>query len=192
MNFRRLVPGLQGILLGAVLFFPADVVDAQPLAFRYNLIQKFIVANRFIFGAGINKSFLYAYEPSALRIAGVQSLCGNTPCDWRILTPTSPTRWWASTPYNATPPEDYVRTGNGRCQYREGVVTLESILRCIEEGALVAADTESDGVRLSDIFVLDSPAINAREILSSGGRRRPASVVTPSNADNALGRRVPL
>lgn len=151
MNFCRLAQASTGLLLGVVIFYSADIVGAQP-AYRYNLIQKFIVANRFIFGADINKSFLYAYEPSSVPGVDSNTLCqnpagaGNTPGELLILRPSGNSRWWAETPYEVIP-----------CDGLDASPGFS-----IQDGDLLGVGRRFDGAQLHDLFVIDQPPNTAQ------------------------------
>ena len=160
MNLQRLAPALMGILLGSVFVLSADRVAAQPQeAYRYNWIQKFIVANKFIFGADINKSFLYAYDPSALQDMDLGTLCGgseegNTRCEWHILRPAPRSGWWAETPYQVIPIQQGFDTPSGQ---GPGDGSETTSLPGMGDGDLLAVNEKLDNSQFSDIFVIDHP-----------------------------------
>ena len=147
------------ILLGSVFVLSADIVAAQPQeAYRYNWVQKFIVANQTIFGGDINKSFLYAYESSALQDVDLEALCGgseedNTPCEWRILRPAPRSGWWAETPCQVIPFQQGFDTPRGE---GPGDGSETTSLPGMGDGGLLALGRGFDGAQFHDLFVIDN------------------------------------
>ena len=147
MNLRRAALILGGILLGGVCLFSTEYVDAQTQsegerrqAYRYSPLLRFIVANKIIFGSGIDDvSFLYAYAPSEL-----SEYLHNTSGRERNLGPMILLRPIVGSAYEIFQPEEcsVVEWSDSCLRHLNGV-----------DGGLVAAFSALDGVELSGVFV---------------------------------------
>ena len=199
MNLGRSAFVLIGILFGAAYLHSADLVNAQSQsetevlkAYRYNFVQKFIVANKILFGRDADISLLYAYEPSSLK---------ENRSEYTILEPVSSQRLWPRLSYKPTELRTYFTRPSGEkstpaldlrvikptasdgpssespyeaielgAYFNHDLDCSEYDLSCIlqnytiEKGAFVGTNKRFDRIQYTDIFIIKEIPEDAPEM----------------------------
>lgn len=131
----------------AVCTFFVSFSHAQPTqipgvveAHRVNAIQKFIVVNTYLFDHDAQLSYLYAYNPTTWKSAGI-----SVEPEISILEPIEDKKtWWSESPFRVVDIDSYVACSDS-----------EEKFACIEhQGAYLATSKEHPELKYDDLFVV--------------------------------------
>ena len=156
--YRKQIPSVStGIVCGVLCAMFVDLSSSQTPnesgtveAYRVNALQKFIVANTYLFADSSKLSYLYAYDPHRLESAHIVEAL-----DTRVLEPSGKeTKWWAEDSYQVIDFDSYPVCAEGKTK-----------LTCLHDGAFLATKEKHPDIKYDHLFVIKGlPAETSTDI----------------------------